>query len=110
MWVKLLTGDFAGQKVFIPRILNQPTEDQVAFKFTRRQFPVRLRFAMTFNKSQGQSVKHVGLDLRRPVFTHGQFYVGVSRVTSVSNIKVIWDGKIRESKTQNIVFKEVLLL
>jgi PIF1-like helicase len=25
--VKLLTGDFAGQKVFIPRILNQPTED-----------------------------------------------------------------------------------
>ena len=107
--VKLLTGDFAGQKVFIPRISNQPTEDQVAFKFTRRQFPVRLGFAMTFNKSQGQSVKHVGLDLRRPVFTHGQFYVGVSRVTSVSNIKVIWDNKIRAPKTQNIVFKEVLL-
>jgi ATP-dependent DNA helicase PIF1 len=56
LWVKLLTGDFAGQKVFIPRISNQPTEDQVAFKFTRRQFPVRLGFAMTFNKSQGQSV------------------------------------------------------
>ena len=92
--IKLLTGDFAGQKVFIPRISNQPTEDQVAFKFTRRQFPVRLGFAMTFNKSQGQSVQHVGLDLRRPVFSHGQFYVGVSRVTSVSNIKVIWEEKI----------------
>ena len=107
--VKLLTRDFAGQKVFIPRISNQPTEDQVAFKFTRRQFPVRLGFAMTFNKSQGQSVKHVGLDLRRAVFSHEQFYVGVSRVTSVSNIKVIWEEKIREPPTQNIVYKEVLL-
>ena len=107
--VKLLTGDFAGQKVFIPRISNQPTEDQVAFKFTRRQFPVRLAFAMTFNKSQGQSVKYVGLDLRRPVFSHGQFYVGISRVTSVANIKVIWEERIREPKSRNIVYREVLL-
>jgi hypothetical protein len=107
--VKLLSGDFAGQKVFIPRISTQPTEDQVAFKFNRRQFPIRLGFAMTFNKSQGQSVKHVGLDLRRPVFSHGQFYVGVSRVTSVCNIKVIWEERIREAKSLNIVYKEVLL-
>ena len=107
--VKLLAGDLAGQKVFIPRISNQPTEDQVAFKFTRRQFPVRLSFAMTFNKSQGQSVKYVGLDLRKPVFSHGQFYVGVSRVTSVSNLKVIWEDNIREPRTKNIVYKEILL-
>ena len=64
---------------------------------------------MTFNKSQGQSVKHVGLDLRRPVFSHGQFYVGVSRVTSVCNIKVIWEERIREAKSLNIEYKEVLL-
>ena len=38
--VQLLTGEHAGSKVFIPRIGNQPTEDQVAFKFTRKQFPV----------------------------------------------------------------------
>jgi hypothetical protein len=54
-------------------------------------------------------VKFVGLDLRSPAFTHGQFYVAVSRVTSVSNIKVIWDDKQREAKTQNVVYKEVLL-
>jgi hypothetical protein len=54
-------------------------------------------------------VKYVGLDLRTPVFSHGQFYVGVSRVTSVFNIKVIWDEKIREAKTKNIVYNEVLL-
>ena len=79
-------------------------------KFTRRQFPVRLCFAMTINKSQGQSVKYVGLDLRRPVFTHGQFYVGISRVTSVSNIKAIWEDQVREAKSKNIVFPEVLLV
>ena len=107
--VQLLTGEHAGKKVFIPRISNQPTEDQVAFKFTRKQFPVRLCFAMTINKSQGQSVEHVGLDLRSPVFTHGQFYVGVSRVRSRYNIKVISDEKEEEGRTKNIVFSEVLL-
>jgi hypothetical protein len=107
--VQLLTGEHAGSKVFIPQISNQPTEDQVAFKFTRKQFPVCLCFAMTINKSQGQSAKHVGLDLRSPAFTHGQFYVGVSRVTSQNNIKVIWDDKVAEAKTKNIVYNEVLL-
>lgn len=67
--VELLTGQHAGSRVFIPHIANQPTEDQVAFKFTRKQFPVWLCFAMSINKSQGQSVKHVGLDLRSPMFT-----------------------------------------
>jgi ATP-dependent exoDNAse (exonuclease V) alpha subunit len=64
---------------------------------------------MTINKSQGQTVKHVGLDLRRPVFTHGQFYVGVSRVTSKLNIKAIWEPNKEEAKTNNIVYSEVLL-
>jgi ATP-dependent DNA helicase PIF1 len=68
--VKLLTGHHGGDKVFIPRIYNQPSDDQNAFKFTRKQFPVRLCFSMMINKSQGQSVKHVGLDPRSPVFTH----------------------------------------
>ena len=107
--VELITGSYAGQKVFIPRTNNIPTEDQIAFKFNRRQFPVRVCFAMTINKSQGQSVKHVGLNLTTSAFTHGQFYVAISRVTSVSNIKMIWVEKEREAKSKNIVYREVLL-
>jgi hypothetical protein len=95
--------------MFIPRTSNVPTEDQVAFKFNRRQFPIRVCFAMTINKSQGQSVKHVGLNLTAHVFTHGQFYVAISRVTSVSNIKMIWVEKEREAKSKNILYREVLL-
>jgi hypothetical protein len=107
--VTLLTGGHGGKKVLIPRISNVPTDEQVAFKFIRRQFPVRLCFAMTINKSQGQTVEHVGLDLRRPVFTHGQLYVGISRVTSIWNIKGIWEEKEKSAKTKNVVYSEVLL-
>ncbi|TFK18558.1 hypothetical protein FA15DRAFT_597891, partial [Coprinopsis marcescibilis] len=60
---------------------------------------------------QGQSVKHVGLDLRTPVFTHGQLYVAVSRVTSVHNIKAITDPRddfTLPLRTKNIVYPEVL--
>ena len=64
---------------------------------------------MTINRAQGQSLQHVGLDLRTPVFTHGQFYVAVSRVTSVHSIKAIWDEKVDTPVTKNIVYVEVLL-
>jgi len=107
--VKLLTGEHAGQTVFIPRIANQPGEDENSFSFTRQQFPIRVCFSIMINKSQGQSAKFMGLDLRSPAFTHGQFYVAVSRVTSVSNIKAIWTEGVEEAKTQNVVYKEVLL-
>ena len=114
--VKLLTGQFAGHKVFIPRVYNQPTDEQSPFNFTRKQFPVRLCFSMTVSKSQGQTVKHVGLELRTPIFTHGQLYVAISRVTSVYNIKAICgkgeehgeQARERDGKTSNIVYFEVL--
>ena len=64
---------------------------------------------MTINKAQGQSLQHVGLDLQTPVFAHGQFYVAVSRVTSVYNIKAIWNADVDNGVTTNIVYPEVLL-
>ena len=59
--------------------------------------------------TQGQSVKYVGLDFRTSVFTHGQFYVAVSRATSVCRIKAIWNPNHTVPRTQNIVYSEVLL-
>ena len=63
---------------------------------------------MTINKAQGQSFEHVGLDLRTSVFSHGQFYVAVSRVTDVHNLLVLYRPE-SGGKVQNIVYPEVLL-
>ena len=107
--IRLLTGNNKGEHFFIPRITITPSDVQIPFELRRRQFPICVAFAMTINKAQGQSVKHVGLDFHSPVFTHGQFYVAVSRATSVHRIKAIWDSKFTEPVTKNIVYTEVLL-
>ena len=64
---------------------------------------------MTINKSQGQLVTYVGIDMKLSVFIHGQFYIAVSRVRSVENIKVIWDEKLEDGVTKNVVYPEILL-
>ena len=64
---------------------------------------------MTINKLQDQSVTYVGIDMKSSVFTHRQFYVAVSRIRSVENIKVIWDEKLGDGVTKNVVYSEIVL-
>ncbi|ESO02750.1 hypothetical protein HELRODRAFT_81084 [Helobdella robusta] len=42
------------------------------FDFNNLQFPVCLAFAMTLNKSQGQSLEVCGINLEFPCFAHGR--------------------------------------
>jgi ATP-dependent exoDNAse (exonuclease V) alpha subunit len=105
--VRLNGGEFDGQSRFIYRCSLSTSED-LAFQLTRTQFPVRLSFAMTINKSQGQSLKHVGLDLRRQVFTHGQLYVALSRITDVSHLSILLSTDNTEETIRNVVYPEVL--
>lgn len=110
--VQVIGGQFHGEISLIPRITLTPSgkDAEFAFLLKRRQFPVRLAFAMTINKAQGQSVRYVGLDLRVPVFSHGQLYVALSRATSRHRIKVLLpDGAGDESRAVNIVYPEVLM-
>ena len=52
------------------------------------QYPIRLAWAITIHKSQGQTFNRVYIDLGRGAFTHGQTYVALSRCTSFDGIKL----------------------
>ena len=67
----IISGTFAGRSVLIPRIQLTLKNQKLPFVLQRRQFPVRVCYAMTINKSQGQTLAMIGIFLKRPVFTHG---------------------------------------
>lgn len=94
---KIISGSAQGQIVFIPRI--PMITNKYLFEFKRVQFPIKLCFAMSINKAQGQTLKVAGLDITNPCFTHGQFYVAYSRVSSAKNLYVY----APHQRTKNIV-------
>ncbi len=103
---EIITGSHMGKRVFIPRITLTPSETKLPFILNRRQFPIRVAFSMTINKSQGQTLSRVGIYLPQPVFSHGQLYVALSRVTSCRHLKVLTENS-DNCQTKNIVYHEI---
>ena len=63
----MIAGKNSGQEVYIPRMDLTPSDlTKFPIRFQRRQFPISVCYAMTINKSQGQSLDHVGLYLPNP--------------------------------------------
>ena len=110
---EIVNGQHAGNRVFIPKIHLSPSENiSLPFKFKRKQFPIKLSFAMTINKAQGQTIPNVGIYLPEPVFSHRQLYValsrGVSRSTTWMLAKPNKDLDPTGRRTKNIVFRDIL--
>ena len=110
---RLAVGPHAGKQLFIPRIPIIPTDELFPFQMQRKQFPVRLCFSITANKAQGQTLQTVGIYIKNDFFSHGQFYVAMSRVGSSENVKIFAkNGHIPDKKAtfiNNVVYPEALL-
>lgn len=98
----ILTVAAKGENVLIPRIPIIPND--LPFQFKRLQYPLKVAFSMTINKSQGQAMVVAGLHLGTACFSHGPLYVACSRVSSARNLHVFAE----HGKSFNIVYREVL--
>ena len=65
--------------IFVPRIPMECTQSRLGVPFMRRQYPILLAYYLTINRSQGQTLDVVGLELPTSVFMHGHTYVGCGR-------------------------------
>jgi len=105
---EIITGRHKGEYIFLPRISLSPSEEDFPFDFKRRQFPIKLAFSMTVNKSQGQKV---GFFVDGPLFSHGQLYTVMSRVTEKAALKIMLEQREIDGEIgffiNNIVYKEV---
>ncbi|KAG2464048.1 PIF1 helicase, partial [Polypterus senegalus] len=97
----IFTGICSGERVCIPCIPVIPSD--LPFQFKRLKFPVRLCFAMTINKSHGQTLQKVAIDLRQDYCSHGQLYIACSRL-SLHSLVILQP----EGRTDNVVYKEIL--
>ena len=108
---KIAAGEHKGKVVLIPKINTKPADfTSFGFEWQRLQFPVKLAFAMTINKSQGQTLQRVCVWLENPCFGHGQLYVAGSRVGNPDNIKFYMPRKegFPKYSTKNVVYRELL--
>ena len=107
----IANGEHKGRTVLIPKVITQPADESMfGFEWQRMQFPVRVAFAMTIHKSQGQTLKKVAVWLQTPCFGHGQLYVAASRVGNPDNIRFFIKSPegMPNYTTRNVVYHELL--
>ncbi|TVY62600.1 ATP-dependent DNA helicase pif1 [Fusarium oxysporum f. sp. cubense] len=93
----------------LPRITFDFQPRRVDWTVQRRQFPLRLAYATTFNSCQGLTLDRVVLDLRDSVFAHGQLYTSLSRVRQRSDLRVLLAEHDESAETTNVVHHQLLL-
>ncbi|MCQ9208029.1 MAG: DEAD/DEAH box helicase [Omnitrophica bacterium] len=87
--------------------IYNPIEEKIKEKVigSFEQYPIKLAWAITIHKSQGQTFKDIIIDMGYGAFTHGQTYVALSRCTSLEGIilkraiiysDIIFDNRVYE--------------
>ena len=104
---RVLDGDNGNNVVFIPCMALDAGLSYSPVLFCCLEFPVHLTYVMTMNKSQGETVKHVGLNLMSSIFCYGQHYVALSHCTHLRNIKIKIPHGQEDRKVSGVVWTEV---
>jgi hypothetical protein len=94
---------------YLPRINFDFRPLYTSWTVERRQLPLRLAYSTTFNSCQGLTLDKVVLDLREPVFAHGQLYNALSRIRQGYDIRILLAPDNEQCQTTNIVHHQLLL-
>jgi hypothetical protein len=102
--VIVTTLDSSPRTFVLPRMRFRFTSSRNRRQFTllRTQFPLRLAYAMTYNKSQGQTLNRLLLDVRDWCFAHGHLYVALSRIRCYMDIRFMMPSKDSADHFQTI--------
>lgn len=57
--------------------------------YTKKQFPLRLAYAVSIHKSQGSTIDCLEIDIGSKIFCHGQAYTAISRAKNLEGLRVI---------------------
>ena len=108
MEVAIMGKRFDGKVCLLLSIKLTTSAEELPFILQHTRFPICLCYAMTINKSQDQSLEHVGIYLYTLAFTHGQLYMALSTVTSLNGLTLL-PSEQTLTLTQIIVYLEVYL-
>lgn len=89
---QVVVGLDDGREVYLKERAAWEIKDGDRVVASRKQLPLKLAWAATVHKTQGQTIDRISVDLSR-VFEHGQGYVAVSRARSAAGLNIeAWRG------------------
>jgi hypothetical protein len=104
-------NSYTAGRFLLPRINFEFQPKGCPWTVQRRQFPLRLAYATTFNSCQGLTLDRAVIDIRVPTFAHGQLYTALSRVRCRDHLSFFTDytGPREDIRVPNIVYADLLL-
>ena len=80
------------------------------FTFDRKQFPVRMAYAGTVHRFQGDTIlERMLVDCRHQSFAHGQLSVAMSRATGCAKVTILAEvDDVTQRSIQGLIYRELI--